>query len=988
MPRVRPYSVVLIALVLSISVAPESKMDAQAAVAAPAIGLLRNNALNTAVLVGDLNNDGKLDAVATDPWSSPAPVVIAALGQGNGRFGAPIRTTWRGGVLATGHFNADTFLDAVIMAVSPSAGLRLLPGRGDGTFATAIAFPGSTTRFFAPFALATDFTGDGETDFAVGHADEFENNGVEIFSGHGDGTFGASVTLSTGNNSQPYGATFADFNDDGTLDIVAANHWSHSLSVFLNQGSLAFTAYDIPLDRQANAVVAADINGDRHMDLVAAMSRDAGDDFFYTDGYAYILRGNGTGTFAQPVKYETAAGAWEVVVADLNRDGKPDVATANRSATVGEDVCGSLWDTVTILPGRSDFTFGPASSFSLGDQRVANGDRFHNSVQSLRAADMNGDLRFDLITSWGAVLLNNSPDPNWGPSVTASATQPDPDTDEIRLMASANDVDQDMLTFSWTESGGQWIAPTASPCFRPDTLGVHTFTVTVDDGHGHTTSSSVTVDFGGTPTPYRPPTATIASPAGSEIVTAGRPYTMRWSVTPGSHPITQINVRSWLETSPATAIAECTGLPASATSCVWNSPGPISETAHISVDMIDSTGRANGVTSDRFSIRGASGGGGTLPYGWTAADVGNVAAAGSTTHNGFIYNGESLALSGSGADIWGTADEFRYAWRQMTGNFEVVTRVTSVENVNQWTKAGLMVRTAATDPASPHVSIFATPSKGVAFQRRTQPGGTSVSTATPALTAPVWLRMIRMGTVVKAFYRKNPTDTWTMLGQQTISGWPATVNVGLAVTSHADGSVADASFTGVWTAPLPELTARVIGAATGSVTWDGTTYTVKASGADIWGTSDAFVFVEMPIGDYRAITARVRVLGNVHQWTKAGVMIRETLSPDSRHADAIVSPAKGIALQYRATPGGTSVSADQRAGSAPILLRIRRSENASGGPAAFDANYSTDGGLTWRAFCCGASMSMNHLARIGIAVTSHNAGVETTALIDDVRIEQ
>jgi hypothetical protein len=988
MKRVRPYSVLLFVVVLSTLALPESRMDAQIAVAAPSIGLLRNNALNGAVLIGDFNGDGRADAVGNDPWSSPAPVVITALGQGNGRFGAPIRTTWRGGVLATGHFNTDTFLDLVIMAASPSAGLRLLPGRGDGSFGTAIAFLGSTTSFFAPFALATDFNGDGETDLAVGHADEFENDGVEVFPGRGDGTFGASVTLSTGNNSQPHGATAADFNDDGTLDIVTANHWSHSLSVFLNQGSLTFNAYDIPLDRQANAVVAADINGDRHLDLVAAMSSDAGDDFFYTAGYAYILRGNGSGTFAQPVKHETAPGAWEVVAADLNRDGKLDVATANRSAIVDEDVCGSLWDTVTILPGRSDFTFGPASTFSLGDQRVANDGRFHNSVQSLRAADINGDLRFDLVTSWGAVLLNNAPDPNWGPSVTASSTQPAPETHEIRLMASANDSDQDMLTFTWTDSGGQSIAPTSSPCFRPDTLGVHTFTVTVDDRHGHTASSSVTVDFGGTPAPYTPPSATIASPASAEIVTAGQPYTLRWSVAPGSHPITQINVRSWIDTSPATAIAECTGLSASATACVWNSPGPISETVHISVDLTDSTGRTNSVSSSRFIIRGSSGGGGTLAYGWTASDVGSVAAAGSTTHTGFVYNGEGLVLSGSGADIWGTADEFHYAWRQMTGNFEVITRITSIENVNAWTKAGLMVRTGATDPVSPHVSIFATPAKGVAFQRRTIRGGTSLSTAGPALTAPLWLRMIRMGTVIKAFYRKNPTDTWTLLGQQAVAGWPATVNVGLAVTSHADGTVADGTFMGVWTAPLPELTGRAIGAATGSVSWDGTTYTVKGSGADIWGTNDAFFFVEMPIGDYRSITARVRVLGNVDPWTKAGVMIRETLSPDSRHADAIVTPSKGIAMQDRATPGGTSASTDQRAGAAPMLLRIRRSESASGGPALFNANYSTDGGLTWRGFCCAASMPMNHLARIGIAVTSHKAGVETTALIDDVRIEQ
>jgi hypothetical protein len=58
-------------------------------------------------LIADFTNDGNADAVATGSWSSPAPFIIAALGQGNGRFGAPIRTSWRGTVPATGLFNND-----------------------------------------------------------------------------------------------------------------------------------------------------------------------------------------------------------------------------------------------------------------------------------------------------------------------------------------------------------------------------------------------------------------------------------------------------------------------------------------------------------------------------------------------------------------------------------------------------------------------------------------------------------------------------------------------------------------------------------------------------------------------------------------------------------------------------------------------------------------------------------------------------------------
>jgi hypothetical protein len=101
-----------------------------------------------------------------------------------------------------------------------------------------------------------------------------------------------------------------------------------------------------------------------------------------------------------------------------------------------------------------------------------------------------------------------------------------------------------------------------------------------------------------------------------------------------------------------------------------------------------------------------------------------------------------------------------------------------------------------------------------------------------------------------------------------------------------------------------------------------------------------------------------------------------------------VSPSKGFAMQYRNTTGGATVSAVQKAGGAPIWLRIRRFENASSptNPDIFDASYSTDR-LIWRQI---GSVSFNttHDGYIGIAVTSHKEGTQTTALIDDVRVER
>jgi len=49
-------------------------------------------------------------------------------------------------------------------------------------------------------------------------------------------------------------------------------------------------------------------------------------------------------------------------------------------------------------------------------------------------------------------------------------------------------------------------------------------------------------------------------------------------------------------------------------------------------------------------------------------------------------------MSAAGVDIWGTADEFTFAWKSLTGNGTIVAKVESVENTDPWAKAGVMIR--------------------------------------------------------------------------------------------------------------------------------------------------------------------------------------------------------------------------------------------------------------------------------------------------------
>jgi regulation of enolase protein 1 (concanavalin A-like superfamily) len=175
----------------------------------------------------------------------------------------------------------------------------------------------------------------------------------------------------------------------------------------------------------------------------------------------------------------------------------------------------------------------------------------------------------------------------------------------------------------------------------------------------------------------------------------------------------------------------------------------------------------------------------------TTQDIGAVAAAGSVS----VANG-TYTVTGSGADIWGTNDEFRFINRSMAGDGVITARVTGITNTNAWAKAGLMIRDGSAANAR-HASVLVTPTttNGVVFQRRTSTGGTSIHTSGSKNTAPQWLRLERIGNTITASESADGV-AWTVIGTQTMT-LPATVVIGLAVTSHADGTLCTATFSNV-----------------------------------------------------------------------------------------------------------------------------------------------------------------------------------------------
>jgi hypothetical protein len=365
----------------------------------------------------------------------------------------------------------------------------------------------------------------------------------------------------------------------------------------------------------------------------------------------------------------------------------------------------------------------------------------------------------------------------------------------------------------------------------------------------------------------------------------------------------------------------------------------------------------------------------TLPTGWQSEDIGSPGMTGAAG-----YDGSRFTVSGGGADIWGSYDEFRYAYRVMSGNATIVARVASVQGTDPWTKAGVMIRATA-DPRSAQASMFVSLGKGLAFQRRGATGATSEHTSGGAGTAPRWVRLERVGNVVTASVSTNGTS-WTTVGQDTLT-LPTDVLVGLAVTNHDDTARAQAVFDNVTVgsqAMLDGWTSSDIGntGKVGSAVESGGSVTVKGAGADVWGTADALHLMWTPLTGDGDIVARVASLSGTQAWTKVGVMMRTTKDAGAPQAFMLISKSKGAAFQRRTVAGGISEHTSGGALTAPRWVKLsRRGTTITGYVSSDGRSWSQVGSDT---FSIGDSLF------VGLAVSSHDATVLATGIFDNIAV--
>ena len=362
------------------------------------------------VAAADINGDGRPDLAVANGNSANVSVLlnITAPGASSPSYAAP--TNFAVGSaprsVTAVDINGDGRPDlAVANANSHNVSVLLnttAPGASTASYAAAGNFDTGSSN--SPFSVtAADINGDGRSDLAVANPSNFNGivGNVSVLlnttaPGATTPSYTAASNIAVG--VLPQSVTAADFNGDGRPDLVVANYNNNNVSVLLNTttpaaASIGYAAAsNFTVGSGLQSVTATDVNGDGRPDLVVVIQN--------SDSVSVLLNttapGATTPSYAPASNFTVGSQPFSVTAVDVNGDGRPDLAVANR---VSNNISVLL---NTTVPGAAAPSYAIASNFIVG-----------SFPRSVTAVDVNGDGRPDLAvanrdSATTSVLLNTT----------------------------------------------------------------------------------------------------------------------------------------------------------------------------------------------------------------------------------------------------------------------------------------------------------------------------------------------------------------------------------------------------------------------------------------------------------------------------------------------------------------------------------------------------------------------------------------------------
>jgi hypothetical protein len=339
---------------------------------------LTSGEIKEGITVGDMDNDGNLDIVASEYGGEDVAIFF---GDGAGSFGDPVQYSVAGSGgydVTVGDLDGDGDLDLVGTSYTEKEIYTQLNNLGEDFGDPTVYSLGANTP---QDVVAADLSGDGNLDLAVIGGVKFGGGTIDVFLGTGSGTFVAGDSCAMTGYS--YDIVAADLDGDGDLDLATIDGSNDRLVVFMGYGNGTFAdGVNYTTADGSDGITAGDLDGDGDLDLVSAN---------YSDNNVSVFMNDGDGTFASKEDYDAGAGPYGIVAADLDGDGDLDLAVAS-------------WDdnTMAILKNNGDGTFASAVLYTAVDPG--------SYATDIVAADFDGDGDLDLaVSDWSGavgVILN------------------------------------------------------------------------------------------------------------------------------------------------------------------------------------------------------------------------------------------------------------------------------------------------------------------------------------------------------------------------------------------------------------------------------------------------------------------------------------------------------------------------------------------------------------------------------------------------------